>query len=100
MELKQDELRYFFEDDGELIGEIDFTYVNDHTISINHTVVDPAYRGQGLAMQLLDKVIQFSRENDLKIIPICPFAKRKIKEDPELHDVLTPEYLENLEKEN
>ena len=43
---------------------------------IDHTFVDPAYRGQGLAEKLVPKGVEKARAEKKTIIPLCPFAKR------------------------
>lgn len=43
-------------------------------ISIDHTYISPGLRGQGLADELVRKVIDYAREEELKIIPACSYA--------------------------
>ena len=50
--------------------------------------VSEDYRGQGIGRQLLDKVVEFAREKNLKIIPLCPYAKSVFDKEPSIADVL------------
>ncbi|WP_325581409.1 hypothetical protein [Gelidibacter sp.] len=34
------------------------------------------------------KVVEFTRNKDLKIIPLCPFAKANFQKDTSIQDVL------------
>lgn len=43
---------------------------------IDHTFVDPAYRGQKLAEKLVYTGVELARREGKKIIPSCPYAKR------------------------
>ena len=45
---------------------------------IDHTFVDPAYRGQGLAEKLVPKGVEKARAEKKTIIPLCPFAKKSL----------------------
>ncbi|MGO3017772.1 MAG: GNAT family N-acetyltransferase, partial [Anaerococcus sp.] len=50
---------------------------------ITHTVVNPIYGGKGIAGELLDKVVDYAKENDIKLIPSCSYARKKFNENPE-----------------
>ena len=76
------------DDTGERIAEITYVWSNPHTIIANHTWVDDSLRGQGVARQLLDVLVEFAREKNIKIIPLCPFAKSQFDKDPSIRDVL------------
>ncbi|HFF4907178.1 TPA: GNAT family N-acetyltransferase, partial [Acinetobacter baumannii] len=45
-------------------------------------------RGQGVGRQLLDALVAFVREKDVKVIPLCPYAKSVFDKDPSIGDVL------------
>lgn len=70
------------------IGEMTFNRSSDTFIIIDHTEVDPAYKGQNIGRLLLESVVSYARNNTLKIIPLCPFAKRMFERDSSLRDVL------------
>ena len=55
---------------------------------IEHTFVDSAYRGQGLAEKLVAAGVEVARNEGKKIIPLCPFAKKEFDEKTEYADVL------------
>ena len=55
---------------------------------IEHTDVDDSLRGQGVGNKLLERVVAFAREKNVKIIPLCPFAKSVFDKDSSIHDVL------------
>jgi uncharacterized protein len=60
------------------IGEITFTRLGKDKATIDHTYVDPAYRGQGIADNLLDIVVRRLQQENRDIIPICSFAIKKL----------------------
>lgn len=69
-------------------AKMEFSIANPHLIIISHTEVDEAHRGQGVGRRLLDRIVAYARENDIKIMPLCPYAKSVFDKDPSLGDVL------------
>jgi uncharacterized protein len=61
----------------------------EHEIVIEHTFVSEQLRGQNVARQLLESVVNFARENNETIIPVCPFAKGELKKNKDYSDVYT-----------
>lgn len=43
---------------------------------LDYTEVNPSYSGQGLGKILLDYTVRFARESEVKILPLCPYAKK------------------------
>ncbi|MBP2078740.1 GNAT family N-acetyltransferase [Oceanobacillus polygoni] len=72
----------------EPLAEITFIQIGDAKIVIDHTYVSDELRGQGIAGELVEKVVLFAREKNRKITPLCPYAKKKIENTPEFCDVL------------
>ncbi|MDR0829793.1 MAG: N-acetyltransferase [Prevotellaceae bacterium] len=63
--------------DGDyLAGEITYVWSNDELIIIDHTGVNSIYEGKGIGKQLVQAVVDYARERQIKILPLCPFAKR------------------------
>lgn len=88
MEIKHGQNRFYIENESTEIAEITFIPQNNNTIIIDHTFVDPSLRGQGVAKQLLDEVVRYAREKNLKIIPMCSYAVTAMKRDQSMQDVL------------
>lgn len=72
---------------GEEIGRLDFFRENGR-MRIDYVGVDPQYRGQGLAKQLVDAAVVWAREENWKIVPICPYARAVLLRDKAAADVL------------
>lgn len=75
-------------DSEKLAGEMVYTWAGDKMFIIDHTDVDENYRGQGIGRKLLDATVEFARKNNIKIIPLCPYAKSVFDKDPSIRDVL------------
>jgi len=52
------------------------------------TYTPPEYRGMGLASKLMDEVVKFALENNLKIVPICSYAQHYMSKHPELSSMV------------
>jgi hypothetical protein len=64
---------------SQLIGEITYHLDQEQRYVITHTFVNPSYRGQGIANQLLDQVIQLATTEKRYIYPICSFAVKVLQ---------------------
>lgn len=62
-------------DEGHLTGVCEYE-VKDGAWFIMHTQVDPAYRGQNIARQLLDMVVHHAESANIQIVPVCSYAVR------------------------
>jgi predicted GNAT family acetyltransferase len=53
------------------------------------TYVDPEFRGQNIASELVMKWwFKNAREMGMKILPVCPYAQREIRKKVRYTDVL------------
>ena len=78
--------RFYKNDENEnLICEILYSIEDSGMISIDSTFVNDDYRGQGIAAQLVDRVVEMARAENKKIIPICPFAKGMLERNRSLY---------------
>jgi predicted GNAT family acetyltransferase len=68
--------------DGERLGFLEFTRPDTAVMRIEYVEVDPDLRGTGLGLQLVEKAVAFARENKLKVVPICSYARAVIQRDP------------------
>ena len=92
MEIQQinDTRRGYFEavEDGKEAGKMTYTWAGDTKFIIDHTEVNPDFNGKGVGKKLVMAAVEYARTNNLKIIPLCPFAKATFDKNPDLGDVL------------
>ena len=69
-------------------AEMTYTRPAESVMKVNHTLVDKEHRGKGLAHQLYHAMVQFARENQRKVIPICPFVVTMFEQNPQDADLL------------
>ena len=88
MEIKEENKRFALYDGETEIGEITWQETPDDVLEVDHTFVNPDYRGQQLAQKLLKAVVEKARREEKKIMPVCSFAVKEFKEKLEYDDVL------------
>ena len=55
-----------------------------------HTEVNPGHEGKGLAKKLFLEMVNYARQNQLKIKAFCPYVQAQFKKSPEAYaDVVT-----------
>ncbi|RWW98779.1 GNAT family N-acetyltransferase [Flavobacterium cerinum] len=67
-------------------GLMTYVWAGEGKIIIDHTEGNPEFKGVGIKM--LNKVVDYARENNVKIIPLCPFAKKMFDRTESIRDVL------------
>lgn len=79
---------FYAVEDGKKIGEMTYSKAGPGKIIIDHTEVNPEEKGKGIGSILLNKAVEYARDNALKILPLCPFAKAQFDRDVDIRDVL------------
>lgn len=79
---------FFVERGGERLGELAYLKPAPGRAVLEHTIVSEVLRGQGVARQLVDAAVTWARGSGVKLVPVCPYAKKVLEHDPSFHDVL------------
>ncbi|MBK0369032.1 GNAT family N-acetyltransferase [Flavobacterium agrisoli] len=69
-------------------GKMTYTWAGEDKFIIDHTEVKESFNGQGVGKKLVIAAVEFAKSNNLKIIPLCPFAKGYFDKHPALQDIL------------
>lgn len=67
-------------------GIMSYVWAGEDKFIIEHTIGNPDFKGVGI--KLLNTAVAYARENNKKVIPLCPFAKKMFDRLEEIHDVL------------
>ena len=81
--------RYYVPEETQDQPEMTFSRASDKLIIVDHTYVPAHDRGKGIAEALVTRLISDAREKGFKIVPLCPYVKRKFQENPDWADVLS-----------
>lgn len=87
MEILQGNNKFYVGNEAAPDAEITFQS-SGNAIVIDHTYTDPKLRGQGVAKQLVEHAVDYARENNLKIVPLCSYARVVMERDPEMQSLI------------
>lgn len=80
---------FYLENGGVKVAEMTYSHAKPNTIIIDHTEVSETLKGQGVGYKLIEAAVKYMRENNLKAIPLCPYANAVFKKNHEEYaDVL------------
>lgn len=74
--------------DGVEAGQMTYNWAGTDKIIIDHTEVGDAFGGKGVGKAILLAIVKYARSANIKIMPLCPFAKSVFNKDTTIHDVL------------
>ncbi len=60
----------------------------DDTLVFVHTFVPEPSRGQDVGEALVEAGLAYARENDLGVVPQCPFVAHYVETHPEAQDLV------------
>lgn len=70
-------------------GLMTYSWAGNDKFIIDHTEVNPDFSGKGVGKLMVMDAVDYARANNIKIIPLCPFAKSVFDKDAEIRDVLS-----------
>jgi len=95
MEIKNEERHrtgvFYIEDNGDRLGEMRYL-TRDGVMNIYHTEVDEKLQGHHMGEKLVEAGVKYARENQLKILPTCVFARSVFNRTPAYDDVLVKNF--------
>ena len=90
IKLEQTDTRgsFYIEQEGKRVAFMEFSKAGNDRIIISHTSVDDVLRGKNAGRQLVAAAVDHARKNNIKIVPLCPFARSVFNKVKEYEDVL------------
>ena len=79
---------YLGEDPQQPLAEIEYIPLGENELSITHTYVAAALRGQGMAEKLVDLVADLARVQGKKLSATCTYAQKALAEKAKYADVI------------
>lgn len=76
---------FVIEDDGVRVAEM-VVAVSGSNLTVFHTEVSEKLQGQGIAAKLLATMVDYVREHNLKVIPLCPYVLAQFKRHPDQYN--------------
>ncbi len=75
-------------DGDKCVARMTYSRIDPNNVIIDHTAVDPAVKGTGTGTKIVAYLVDWARENEQKIMPLCPFTKATLEKHPEWHDII------------
>lgn len=80
---------FYVEEAGAILAEMTYSMTGTELMIIDHTEVSDELKGKNVGYQLVHTAVEYARANQIKILPLCPFAKSVFdKKGAEFADVL------------
>lgn len=67
----------------ERAAELTYSKMGDFKIILDHTEVSDSFKGEGLGKKLVYHAAEHAREKEIKLLPLCPFARVVISRNRE-----------------
>ena len=83
------ESAFVYEVEGNKMAEMVYMMSDPKKLVILHTEVDDALKGQNIGKKLQTALVEYARENQIKVVPVCPFAKAMFRTMKAWQDVLS-----------
>jgi predicted GNAT family acetyltransferase len=74
--------------DGVIEAELAYSIPSEGKMILEHTEVDDSLAGKGVGKELVETAVNYARTHNIKIVPLCPFAKSLFDKIEEWGDVL------------
>lgn len=78
---------FYYEVNGVKLAESTYSMAGPHKMIIDHTDVDESLKGQGVGLEIIKTAVAYARANEIKILPLCPFANAMFKKYAEFREV-------------
>lgn len=77
----------YVDEEGHVLAEVTFPACGAGVVDIDHTFVDPSLRGQGVAGELMRRVVDALRARGLRARTSCSYAATWFNRHPEHADL-------------
>jgi len=63
-------------------------HISGNVITLIHVFTPPEFRGKGIAAQVAKYALDYARNNNLKVIPQCPYVRDYVERHEEYQDLV------------
>ena len=78
--------RFHIDYEGDNV-HLDYNLTEDR-LDLYHTYTPPQLRGRGLAGRVVEFAFNYAKENNLKVIPSCPFIPQFLEKNPQYNELV------------
>lgn len=85
LKLEDDKGAFVIEESGERIAEMQIA-LREKNMIVFHTEVAEHLKGQGIAKKLLDEMVAYAREKQLKVVPLCAYVRAQFERHKDVYN--------------
>lgn len=89
--LNENKKRFELEVDGH-IAFIEYILNNENIMFLTHTEVPKALGGKGVGKNIVEKALQYIKDQNYTLAPLCPFVAAYLKRNPTWQTILAKGY--------
>lgn len=89
--LNEEKKRFEFQVDGQ-IAFIEFILSNENIMFLTHTEVPVELEGKGVGSAIVSKALEYIKEKEYTLAPLCPFVAAYVKRHPDWKSILAKGY--------
>ena len=82
--------KFFIDEPDDSVTELAYKMDGPRKMVIEHTEVAEQYEGKGIGKELVAAAVAYARQHNMKILPMCPFARVVMNKVAEYHDIIAP----------
>lgn len=78
MDIKRTNKYFYIGSEDDPFARADYT-IKDGSLYINYVYVSPQMRGQGIAADLVEEIVNVAKSKDIDIVPVCSYAVKYLQ---------------------
>lgn len=79
---------FYVEENDTVLAKMTYSESAPQQMIIEHTEVDEQLRGMNVGYELVHAAVEYARNHNYKVLPICPFTRKVFDKKPDFQDVL------------
>ena len=84
---------FYVEENNTVLAELSYSFAGADKLILDQTNISTKLKGKEIGNSLVEAAVNYSKAKNIKIVPLCPFAKILIENTPAYRDVLIQKIL-------
>ncbi len=85
---------FYVEENNTVLAELSYSFAGPDKLILDQTNVSAKIKAKNIGNNLVEAAVNYSKAKNIRIVPLCPFAKDLIENTPEFREVLIKKDLE------
>ncbi len=79
---------FYVEENNRVIAELSYSFAGADKLILDQINVSAKLKAKNIGNSLVEAAVNYSKAKNIRIVPLCPFAKDLIENTPEFREVL------------